>query len=294
MEVLKYADKGNTAGFSDFQKQETGWAGRGHTVMKILIVDDETLALGAMNCLVQEAKPESEITCADNYEDALSAAQQTVFDVAFLDIEMPGMDGLTLAKQLKDACPDVNIVFATGYSKYAVQAFSIYASGYLLKPIHKQELEEAFAHLRTPVRYEEGKLRVQCFGNFEVFFEGKPVVFKRSLAKELLAYLIDLRGASGNTAQLCAVLWEDSAKAMENRHYFRNIVSELKKVLKACRAEKALICRRNLFAIDVSQVECDYYKFLNHEVAAINSYHGEYMKQYSWAEMTTGALQQQA
>lgn len=262
-------------------------------VMRILIVDDEAMMLEEMQYLVKEVRPEAEISCADSYGKALTFAGQEAFDVAFLDIEMPGMDGLTLARKLKDKCPDMNIIFATAYSKYAVDAFSMYASGYLLKPVKEEQLEEAFAHLRIPIRYEDDKLRVQCFGNFDIFFEGEPVLFNRSLAKELLEYLIDLRGASANTAQLCGILWEDSAKAMENRHYFRNIVAKLKKVLKACRAEKVLICKRNFFAIDVEQVECDYYKFLKGDVAAINSYRGEYMKQYSWAEMTTGALRRQ-
>lgn len=259
--------------------------------MRILIVDDEVMMLEEMQCIVQEIKPKAEIVCAADYRKALEAAQESSFDVAFLDIEMPGMNGLALARALKDQCPNVNIVFATAYSKYAVDAFSMYASGYLLKPIREKQVEEAFAHLRTPVRYEEGRLRIQCFGSFEVFFEGTPVQFSRSLAKELLAYLVDLRGASANTAELCEVLWEDSVKAQKNRHYFRNIVAELKKVLKACGAEKAFICERNLFAIDVKQVDCDYYRFLAGDVAAVNSYHGEYMRQYSWAEMTLGALE---
>ena len=62
-------------------------------------------------------------------------------------------------------------------------------------------------------------------------------------------------------------------------------------MLRECRTEDVFICRNNSFAIDVNQVECDYYKFLHHDAAAVNSYQGEYMKQYSWAEMTTGALE---
>lgn len=261
--------------------------------MKILLVDDEAMMLEEMQYIVQKVRPKADIICADNCNVALSAAEQTSIDVAFLDIEMPQMSGLELVKQLKDRCPDVNIVFATAYSKYALDAFSMYASGYLLKPIQEKQVEEAFAHLRIPVHYNENKLRVQCFGKFEVFFEGKPVQFKRSLAKEMLAYLIDLRGASANTAEICSVLWEDSVKAKENRHYFRNIVAELKKVLKACKAEKVFICKRNSFAIDVEQIECDYYKFLKGDVVAANSYHGEYMQQYSWAEMTIGGLEKE-
>ena len=261
--------------------------------MKILIVDDERMMLEELRYVVQKVKPGTEVTCSDNYQDALAAAEQTAFDVVFMDIEMPGMNGLELARQLKDRRPDMNVVFVTAYSRYAVDAFSMYASGYLLKPVQERQVEEAFAHLRIPVHYEEGKLKVQCFGNFEIFYEGEVVHFRRSLAKELLAYLINLRGASANTAQLCDVLWEDSIMAEKNRHYFRNIVADLKKVLRECKAEKVLICKRNFFAVDVNQVECDYYKYLEGDAAAVNSYHGEYMIQYSWAEVTTGMLEKE-
>ncbi|MCH5273512.1 MAG: response regulator [Lachnospiraceae bacterium] len=258
--------------------------------MRVLIVDDEPMMPEKMKSIVEEVRPEAEITCADNYIGALKAAEHTVYEVAFLDIEMPGMNGLELARRLKEIYPDINIIFATSHSEYAVEAFAMCASGYLLKPIQKKNVEEAFNNLRKPVRYEDEKLKVQCFGNFEVFYRGKPVRFGRSLAKELFACLIDLKGASANTAQLCAILWEDSAEVEKNRHYFRNLVSELRKVLRECHAERAFICQRNSFAVDVKQVECDYYKFLEHDAEAVSSYNGEYMKQYSWAEITAGEL----
>lgn len=259
--------------------------------MKILIVDDEEMLLEEMKCIVQEVKPEAEIICADSCNQALDVVRQEMVDVAFLDIEMPQMNGIELARQLKDKCPNMNIVFATAYSKYALDAFSVYVSDYLLKPINKKQVEKAFTNFRIPVQYEEHKLRVQCFGKFEVFYQEEPVTFRRSLAKEMFAYLVDLKGASANTAEICAVLWEDSVKAKENRSYFRSIVAELKRVLKECGAEHVFVCKRNHFAIVAKEIECDYYKFLEGDIAAVNSYQGEYMSQYSWAEMTTGTLE---
>lgn len=253
-------------------------------------MDDEPAMLEKMRSMVEKVRPEAEITCADNGISALKAAEHTVYDAAFLDIEMPGMSGMELARRLKGIYPDMNIIFATAHSEYAVEAFAMYASGYLLKPVREKNVEEALNNLRTPVQNESEKLKVQCFGNFEVFYRGRPVRFRRSLAKELFACLIDLKGASANTAQLCAILWEDSADAERNRHYFRNLVSELRKVLRECHAEDVFICRRNSFAVDVKRVDCDYYKLLEHDAEAADSYNGEYMKQYSWAEVTAGEL----
>lgn len=207
-------------------------------------------------------------------------------DAALLDIEMPGINGLELAKRIKDITPDTNIIFVTAFSQYALTAFSVYPSGYLMKPLQAEELKEAFNNLRTPVQYKEDKMRIQCFGKFEVFFHDEPVVFSRTKAKELFAYLVDLRGAAANTGELCSVLWENSKDEVKCKHYLRNLISDLKKTLRDCHAEDVFICKRNHFAIDTSKVECDYYKYCEKDVTAINSYHGEYMKQYSWAEFS--------
>lgn len=258
--------------------------------MKLLLVDDEQIALEELQDALMQIQPDAQVQCFDDGKTALEQAQKEIFDVAFLDIEMPELNGLELGRRLKVLQPKLNIVFVTAYSEYALDAFKLYASGYLLKPIQTQRVQEALANLRMPVRYEGDGLRVQCFGTFEVFYQGKPVQFGRSLAKELFAYLIDRKGASANTAQICDILWEDSHDAARRHHYFRNLMAELKKVLQQCGSSDALICRRNSFAIDVDKLECDYYKFLKNDVTAINSYHGEYMTQYSWAEMTAGEL----
>ncbi|MCH5157753.1 MAG: response regulator [Clostridiales bacterium] len=256
--------------------------------MKILIVDDEMLALNALYDTVKEVCPDSDVHCFDNCDAAVKSADSIAYDVCFLDIAMPGRNGLVLSRDLKNKLPGTNIVFVTGYSEYAVDAFSLNASGYILKPARALDVKNALDNLRNPVKYDSAKLRVQCFGNFEVFCGDEAVRFGRSKAKELFAYLIDLRGASANTNEICAVLFETDSTA--NKHYLRNVIAELKNTLIKCNAGDVLICSRNSYAVDVKKVECDYYKYLEYDVAAINSYHGEYMRQYDWAEMTNGFL----
>ena len=73
-------------------------------------------------------------------------------------------------------------------------------------------MEKAFENLRFPIAKSKKLLRIKCFGNFEVFCKDVPVVFGRSKAKEVFAYLVDRHGAGVNTAELCAILWEDSVE----------------------------------------------------------------------------------
>ncbi len=252
--------------------------------MKILIVDDEPMVLDENVHTIGQVCPEAELFPAGDGKCALELAEEHQLDVAFLDIEMPGINGLELSKKLKEGYPDVNIVFVTAYPEYALEAFSIYASGYLMKPLRKGDVESALRNLRKPIVDNGGRLRVQCFGNFEVFCGDKPVLFARARAKEIFAYLVDLKGASANTGELCAVLWEDSTEIERNRHYLRNLIADIKKALHACRADNVFLCRRNHFAVNVQLLDCDYYRFLEGDPVAVNSYRGEYMKQYSWAE----------
>ncbi|MGN1115109.1 MAG: response regulator [Candidatus Ornithomonoglobus sp.] len=259
--------------------------------MRVMLVDDEDMALKHLSSVVEQIVPNAYISRFDDCDNALAEARLNNYDVVFLDISMPEKNGLVLAKELKDIYKDTNIVFVTGYSEYALEALKLYCSGYVLKPVLKKDIEEALANLRTPVKYDNNKLIVQCFGNFEVFFNGEPINFIRSKAKEIFAYLIDRRGASVNTGELCAVLWGDTEDRESNRHYFRNLISYLKKTFKKCGAEDVFICKRNSFSVKVENVECDYYKYLEHDPAAVNSYRGEYMSQYSWAEMTLAALE---
>ena len=230
--------------------------------MNILIVDDEEIALMEAEEAVRRTKPSAEVICAGNYIQALEAAKESVIDVAVLDIDMPGMSGLGLAKSLKECNPDTNIIFLTAFDNYALDAFSLFASGYLLKPVNEKELERAFENLRHPVKEERNRFRVQCFGNFEVFCEGKPVHFSRSKSREFFAYLIYLNGATAN----------------------------IRKTLKECQCEDVFITRRNQYSIDPSRIDCDYYRFLKRDVRAVNSYRGEYMKQYSWAVFSRKSL----
>ena len=248
--------------------------------MRVLLVDDEELQLIRLEAAVQKALPANATYL--RYVNPVQALQETAgqtLDLAFLDIEMPVINGIQLAKKLKEANPKLNIIFVTAYDHYAQNAYALHASGYLTKPVNEEKVREEVENLRYPVALKATKpLQVKCFGNFEVFAGGVPVKFQYSKSKELLAYLIDREGAAININELNAVLWEEDHKS-----YLRNLIADLQTTLESVGAGSVFVKRRNECFIDVMQVDCDAYEYRRNNPDAVRAYRAEYMTQYPWA-----------
>lgn len=258
--------------------------------MNIIAVDDEQFALQDLMQAIQAALPGSLPEVFLSPTEALKYAEKTKIDIAFLDIEMSGMNGLALAKRLKDICGKTNVVFATGHSEYAVDAFSVSASGYILKPVSVKSISDAMMYLRNPIQSIDQGLVVQTFGNFEVFFNGEVLRFPRSKAKELFAYLIHKKGTSSTIKEITALLFEDKTVNVSLKKQVQTIVSTMMQTLGEAGARDVIIKNFNSLAVDTAKINCDYYRFLQWDVEAVNSYTGEYMANYSWAEFTVGYL----
>jgi two-component SAPR family response regulator len=261
--------------------------------VKILLVDDEESALRDLSRLMSTAVSDAEIQATDQVDNAIELCRETDFDVAFLDINMPGSDGLTLAKKLKRLRPMINIVIVSAYPEYAMDALKIYVSDYILKPALPKDIKQALGNLRNPVKSTQRGLYVQCFGNFEAFFDGKPLHFGRTKVKELFAYLIDRRGASSTNAELRAILWQDGVNdSKKQRKYFAQIVFELIGKLEELGLSDILVHRRDSYAFIPEKISCDYYLALKQDPEALSRYEGEYMSQYEWANHRIGVLEE--
>ncbi|MCI8414834.1 MAG: response regulator [Ruminiclostridium sp.] len=261
--------------------------------MRILAVDDEPLMLEMLCDRIRQARPQAELLPFGSSRTLLSWLEEEGegFDVAFLDIEMPGISGIALAQRLKELCPQGNLVFVTGFSQYMAEAFQLHASGYIMKPVSVKAVEEELENLRRPLPLQQARrLRVQTFGNFEVFHDGEPVHFRRRRTKELFAYLIDRRGAGSTMGELISILWEGKPDTDSVRSQLRSLISDLRSTLQALGQKSIIIKRWDLIAVDPARVDCDYYRFLAGDQSAVNAFRGEYMSNYSWAEPTVGAL----
>ena len=262
--------------------------------MRTIAVDDQQNTAEEVVRLMKEIDPSGTHTPFSDVQEALKYSGENQPDVAWLDIEMPGMSGLELSMEIKKVSPHTNIIFVTGHERFAYQSFQLHASGFILKPFRKEDLERELQNLREPIAAEQKKsdlLRVQCFGNFEVFDQsGTPIRFKRSKSKEVFAALIDRRGAMCSVGELCGLLFEDRDEDSGTKKQLRVFLSSLRDDLTKVGAGKALVKGWNAYGVDCSQLDCDYLNYLKGDSAAVNSFMGEYMLQYSWAEMTLGEL----
>ena len=179
--------------------------------MKAIAVDDEALMLGALVAAIEASPDVTEVTKFLSCNEALDFAKENPIDVAFLDINMRGMGGLALAEKISQLQPACKIIFCTGYEEYAVSAFQLHVSGYLMKPITPEAVQKEIDHIKG-VKATEKLLTIKCFGNFEVLYNEEILSFKRKKAKEFLAVLIDRNGCElannlhGSDMGLCAVV----------------------------------------------------------------------------------------
>ena len=254
--------------------------------MIAIAVDDEPLMLGALTKAIKASSDIASVADFTSCEEALDFIKSNHADIAFLDINMRGMGGLSLAEKIIGFCPDCKIVFCTGYEEYAIPAFKLHASGYLMKPISAGDVQVEIDNIKG-IRQREKPLTVKCFGNFEVFAKGEKLAFKRLKTKELFAFLVDRNGAGMTAKQICAVLFPDDTDDNKNAAYLRQLVLDLKNTLKTAGAEAVLCHETPCYSVDTNLLRCDYISYLE---TGKPEFYGEYMTQYSWAEQTCAML----
>ncbi len=259
--------------------------------MKIMCVDDEELILNLTVSMCRELPGIDEVTGFDSATEAVKAVKKDPPDLAILDIDMPEINGIKLAARIKEIHPDTSIIFLTGYSQYAVEAFEMHVSGYLLKPVNRDRLAEEVQYaLSGKTEKSDQHIVVKTFGEFDVFVDGKVVSFARSKSKELLAYLVDRQGGSVTRAEAFSTLYEDSFYDRPMQKQFDVIVRSLKDTLTQYDIGGILDIQRGSMRVVPEAFECDFYRFMAGDTDAINSYRGEYMSSYSWVDLTEGYM----
>ncbi|MBQ4448035.1 MAG: response regulator [Clostridia bacterium] len=259
--------------------------------MKAICVDDEPLAV---EYTLGQCALLPEIEEAKGYTDALSALEwlrDHSADIAILDINMPEIDGITLAARIKQAHPETAILFLTAYKEYAYDAYSVHPSGYLLKPVSQERLAEEIRYAcKKTRRASHAHVFIRTFGTFDVLVDGRPIGFRLSKAKEILAYLVDKQGSGVTRAELFAAVWEDRPYDRSMQKQLDTYIRSLRETLREYGISEIMEMDKGVLRVNTDTFACDAYLFYSGDSSAVNAYRGEYMSSYSWASMTEALM----
>ncbi len=185
--------------------------------MKILIVDDEQLASARVKRILEELEY-SDITVFDNPLDALVEVSKNKYDIAFLDIQMPNINGLELANKILELNPKTFIIFQTAYDQYAIEAYKVGGVDYILKPTSKESIESAInkvkKYLQTKPQNIENKKIMGKRGNNIYLVELDDIYYIKADLDEVIVRIKEtdfyVRKKIGQMAELLA-----------NKNFFR-------------------------------------------------------------------------
>lgn len=253
--------------------------------MTIIAVDDNRNDLDLISDIIYDINPDFEILEFDSPFEALAEAREKEIDVAIIAADMPGLSGTDLGTYLKEINPFTNIIFLSSDKEASYKAIKLHASGYILKPATIQLLKQELEDLRYPeIKKRHKRVFAQTFGNFELFVDGEPVNFKYQKTKEIVAVLVNNRGAQTTNGEIIACLWEDDGDPEKKVSYLSNLRQDLQNTLARLKLEGIIVKQRGSMAIAKDKIECDLFDYMENKSYSRYSYTGDYMNQYSWAE----------
>lgn len=252
--------------------------------MKTIMVDDE---LWMLEQFTEECAGIPEIEIVGNFtfaEDALDFAKNNLVEFALLDIEMPGMNGVELAKELRKLYPEVIIVFVTGHKEYLSDFIDMKADYYVLKPYGKAEVRDVLQRAKLYSARLKKRIDIITFGRFEVLVDGKPLHFSSSKARELLALLVQKRGTVLTPQEAMDCIWEGREYDKGESSVYRVTLTRLRDILSDAGIGYILQSTPRGKYLDTSQYNCDLNDFMNGDEDARRRFGGQYLSDYSWGE----------
>lgn len=248
--------------------------------MNIIYVDDEKIQLENFRLTAKGIKGMESLQLFGSSPDACEWAREHQVDVAFLDIEMPHLSGMKLAESLKLLNPDVKIIFVTAYDQYAIKAFKIRASGYLLKPYTRADIESEMENVFSGTSQEK-KVCITTMPDLLVTVNGKNIFGGHSKQEELFAFLVH-RGKAGITKGDALTCLGEEKRPSDNTYW--SWLFRLKNILEDAGVPDLVVTRGNAKYLNTEMVDCDLYRMQSGDPAAIEKFTGSYLQRYTWAE----------
>lgn len=251
--------------------------------MRAIIVDDEQIMLRSFMRLSKEISNLNVIAQFENPEEALLFVQENAVELAFLDIKMPGMNGIELAVKIREICPSILIVFISAYDEYIRDSNLIGGDYCIVKPYKKETIEMMMQKMQILSKSLHKEIYIQMFGRFNVLKNGVPIAL-RGKAKEILALVATRCGKEISNEEIYSVIWEGREYSNVKMKVYYNALKRLKEILEAEGLSDLLLSTPRGQMLNTDIVECDYYAWKNHKVQEKDKFEGEFLSEYSWGE----------
>ncbi|NGP45082.1 response regulator [Bacillaceae bacterium SIJ1] len=272
-------------------------------MIKVLLIDDEETGLHILRVLLSDFDYVLIQGAYTDPFDALQHMKEEQIDAVFLDIEMPGLSGMDVAREIRKHNDQTKLIFVTAHMDFAVEAFEIETMDYVLKPVTKQRLHQSVRRLfKTAIlnqtTAEQPSISIRCFGQFDVVLRDRnePLSWRTNKAKELCAFLVYYEGNVVGRDFIIDALWPD-VSVDKGKTSLYTCISYLRKTLKAYGLEEVVLKKGSGYCFDICKIHCDLiewsqlYKSLlpiqeenkEHYEALASMYNDEFMSSYDWA-----------
>lgn len=262
----------------------------GECIMKTILVDSEPEVMQRFAC---DAKGLSTISIVGRFEtgqDALQYTQNQQVDLAVLNMNLPDWNGAELGKCMRNINSNIMLVYIVNPEDNVIETLPLRAAAYLLKPYTAEDVVYALQTARLLWSHKPKRIYARTFGYFDLFLDNRPVIFKSSKAKELLALLIDRQGGVVDSEQMIAILWDGRPKSEATQSLCSKLCKTLYMELQSYGIEELLHFTRSSHSINLDMLSCDLYDMLDGSEEAKRLYYGEYMTDYEWAEYRNYSL----
>lgn len=218
-------------------------------MIRSILADDEPLSMKLMEKQLIDCGVEIAGAYTDPYT-LVNDLKNISFNTAFLDIQLPGINGMDLAALIHEEKPDIQIVFVTAHRDYAIKAFELETTDYLLKPVLKERLMKTISRIQERLAEEnmsksllhssDISLQIRCFKQFSILFNGEPIHWKTAKMKELCAFFVLHIDTPIHRETLIDKIWPDHDynKAKNQLH---TCISYLRKELEKIHPSNTLI-----------------------------------------------------
>lgn len=233
--------------------------------MKVLLVDDEPAMLLAMKLMLSRIEGVELAASFRSGREALDFVKDAELDIAFLDIEIGGDNGLELARALRKVRSDVAIVFTTSHAEYALDAYDVYPLDYMVKPISAKRLAETIDRAASLSRSSSDaaaalpsdRLTVRGFGCFEARSAAGTVRWISKKSMELFAYLLMHQGRSVSKQRILEAIFPNMP-LKNSEQYLNTAVYQLRKALSEHGCKEIVVKTQEQYHVDLAQVDVDF------------------------------------